>query len=183
MTFRTSEVAVCWSKDFAQLAQEPRVLDGDDGLGGKILYQINLFASKRAHLMAVDDDRANRLIVLEHRHREQSPRTRRFDHRNDGRVAFGISVLGSHVDDVLHLLGTGGPRHRDVRPRPDHRIALPLLGIGRSPSMKSNGSKAVAFAQHQSAELGFTDASGVCQHRVKYRLEFARRSTDDLQHL
>ena len=37
MTFSTSAVAVCWSKRLAQLAEQPRVLDGDDGLVGKRL--------------------------------------------------------------------------------------------------------------------------------------------------
>ena len=44
MTFSTSEVAVCCSSDFgeivgalAQLVEQPRVLDGDDGLRGEIL--------------------------------------------------------------------------------------------------------------------------------------------------
>ena len=43
MTLRTSEVAVCCSSDSldrqcaAQFVQQPRVLDGDDGLGGEVL--------------------------------------------------------------------------------------------------------------------------------------------------
>ena len=37
MTCSTSEVAVCCSSDFAQLVEQARVLDGDDGLGGEVL--------------------------------------------------------------------------------------------------------------------------------------------------
>ena len=39
MTFSTSEVAVCCSsRSFAaQLVEQARVLDGDDGLGGEVL--------------------------------------------------------------------------------------------------------------------------------------------------
>ena len=42
MTLSTSEVAVCCSSDReivvrAQLVEQPRVLDGDDGLGGEVL--------------------------------------------------------------------------------------------------------------------------------------------------
>ena len=35
----------------------------------------------------------------------------------------------------------------------------------------------------QNAELGLTDARGVCQHGSKYRLQFAGRTADDLEHL
>ena len=37
MTLSTSAVAVCCCSDFAQLVEQPRVLDGDDGLGGEVL--------------------------------------------------------------------------------------------------------------------------------------------------
>ena len=37
MTLSTSAVAVCCCKRFAQLVEQPRVLDGDDGLGGEVL--------------------------------------------------------------------------------------------------------------------------------------------------
>ena len=37
MTRSTSAVAVCCSSDCRQFVQQPRVLDGDDGLGGEVL--------------------------------------------------------------------------------------------------------------------------------------------------
>ena len=46
MTFNTSEVAVCCSRPRdlvrAQLVEQARVLDRDDGLGGKVLDQCDL---------------------------------------------------------------------------------------------------------------------------------------------
>ena len=41
---------------FTQLVEQPRVLDGDHGLGGKVLYQRDLLVAKRANLLAVDYD-------------------------------------------------------------------------------------------------------------------------------
>ena len=38
---------------FAQLAEQPRVLDGDDGLGGEVRHQRNLLVGERAHLWTV----------------------------------------------------------------------------------------------------------------------------------
>ena len=41
---------------FAQLAEKPRVLDGDDGLRSEICDQFDLLVGKRAHLLAIDAD-------------------------------------------------------------------------------------------------------------------------------
>src|SRR5262252_7586847 len=43
ITRRTSDIAVCCSSEsLRQLVQQPRVLDGDDGLVGEVLQQGNL---------------------------------------------------------------------------------------------------------------------------------------------
>ena len=42
---RISAVAVCCSSDFAQLGEQPHVLDGDDRLGGEGLQQLDLARS------------------------------------------------------------------------------------------------------------------------------------------
>src|SRR5262245_49312238 len=44
---------------FAQLVEQPRVLYGDDDLGGEILDQIYLFIVERPDLLAIDSDRTN----------------------------------------------------------------------------------------------------------------------------
>ena len=50
-------VAVCCSSDsaeivgaLAQFVEQPRVLDGDDGLGGEVLHQLDLLVGERPHL-------------------------------------------------------------------------------------------------------------------------------------
>ena len=53
---------------FAQFVEQPRVLDGDDGLRGEVRDQLDLLVGERAHLLAVNDDGADQLVVLEHRH-------------------------------------------------------------------------------------------------------------------
>ena len=74
MTLSTSAVAVCCCSDFAQLVEQPRVLDGDDGLRGEVLHQLDLLVGERANLLAVDDDGADQFVVLEHRHGDQRSR-------------------------------------------------------------------------------------------------------------
>ena len=43
----------------AQLVEQPRVLDGDHGLGGEVLDQLDLLVGERADLLAEDRDRAD----------------------------------------------------------------------------------------------------------------------------
>ena len=61
MTLSTSAVAVCCCKRFAQFVEQPRVLDGDDGLIGEIRHEFDLLLGKWAHLLAVSREDANRV--------------------------------------------------------------------------------------------------------------------------
>ena len=58
MTRSTSAVAVCCSAigeiSYAQFVEQPRILDGDDRLGGKVLDQFDLLVAERANLLPVD---------------------------------------------------------------------------------------------------------------------------------
>ena len=58
----------------AQLVEQPRVLDGDHGLGGEVLSKFDLPWRKRAHLLAVDDQNAHQRTVLEQRHVDDAAR-------------------------------------------------------------------------------------------------------------
>src|SRR6516164_2622119 len=50
----------------AQFVEQARVLDGDNGLGGEILHQRNLFVGEPSNLLAVNGEGADQNIVLEH---------------------------------------------------------------------------------------------------------------------
>ena len=53
MTLSTSAVAVCCCKrSLAQLVEQPRILDRDDGLSGKVRDQLNLFIGKGTNFLA-----------------------------------------------------------------------------------------------------------------------------------
>src|SRR6516225_8576592 len=54
----------------AQFVEQSRVLDGDDGLGGEVLDEINLLVSKREHLGAIDYNSAHQLVLFQHRDRK-----------------------------------------------------------------------------------------------------------------
>src|SRR5262249_52483635 len=48
---------------FAQLIEQPRVLDGNDGLGGEVLHLRNLFINKGASLPTTDANTADSLLI------------------------------------------------------------------------------------------------------------------------
>ena len=49
--------------------------------------------------------------------------------------------------------------------------------------MHRHEAEGIAFTQIHGAEFGLADARRVLQHGVENRLEFARRTADDLEHL
>ena len=44
---------------FAQLIKQPRILDGDDGLGGEVLDQLDLLVGERPYFLTVNTYDAN----------------------------------------------------------------------------------------------------------------------------
>ena len=85
MTSSTFDVAVCCSSDFAQLVQQPRILDGDDRLGGEILQQRNLLVGERPYLLTIYGDCSNKCVFLEHRHNEKCSSTTAINKRDERR--------------------------------------------------------------------------------------------------
>ena len=72
----------------AQFVEQPDILDGDDGLAREIRDQLDLLLAEWAHLSAVDGDRPDQLVLLEHRYGDQcadacgvDPRNRQLDRR------------------------------------------------------------------------------------------------------
>ena len=129
----------------AQFVEQPRVLDGDHGLGGEVLHQRDLLVAEGPHLLAINDDNANGLVVFKHRHGEKGPCASGFYHGYNRRIAIDIGLFGQHVGDMLHLFHSYGPHDRNVRRRPEHRIAPPFIGIVLSSPMQGDRAKRIAL--------------------------------------
>ena len=130
MTLSTSAVAVCCCSDFAQLVEQPRVLDGDDGLGGEVRDQLDLLVSERPDLLAVDADDADQAIVLEHRHDQDRSSATEISRRRQRGIALEIRRTRPHVGNLGELFRPG-----DTRPMPaiadgaDNVLAPSGLGV------------------------------------------------------
>ena len=64
-------------RTLAQLLEQARVLDRDDGLAGEIADKFNLLVGERPDLLAVNANHADKLAFFEHRHIEKCSRTAR----------------------------------------------------------------------------------------------------------
>ena len=75
MTCSTSEVAVCCCSD-SRSSLSSRVFSmAMTAWAAKFCDQLDLLVGERTHLLAVDDDRADQLVVLEHRHDQKRARS------------------------------------------------------------------------------------------------------------
>src|SRR5262245_62786752 len=112
---------------FAKVVEQTHVLDGDYGLPGKIVHQLDMLVGEGANLLAVDADRADQVIVLQHRHDDDCTRTTEISEGGSCRIVLEVRRLCLKIFNVHHLL------------RPDdfgmaasrmgtHRLAPPSLG-------------------------------------------------------
>ena len=108
MTCSTSAVAVCCCSDFAQLVEQAGVLDGDDGLVGEILDQLDLLVGEGTDLLPVNRERPDQVVFLEHRHDEKRPNATKLDAGDNLWFALGVPWVCREVGDMDYLLG---PHH------------------------------------------------------------------------
>src|SRR6516164_546995 len=88
---------------FAQLVEQPRVFDGDYGLGGEVLHQFDLFVTERAHFLAKHRYDTDRLAFLEHWYGKDRSVVSELHRGYRQRVAFEIRLFLCDVR-VLHRL-------------------------------------------------------------------------------
>src|SRR4029077_3945055 len=67
---------------FLGLIEEARVLNGDDGLAGKIFNERNLLVGEWPHFLTIDCNRSDQCSFLEHGYAQKRPCTAGFDEGN-----------------------------------------------------------------------------------------------------
>src|SRR5262245_201113 len=162
----------------AQLVEQARVLDGDDGLGSEALDQLDLLVGEWADLLAEDGDSADQFTLFEHRDHEQGPDTSAFDGYDGPWIAFGVRLPGREIGNVDHLFRCCHAGKSSFRAGTPWRALAFLHQHGRRIMMRYKV-KLLAVTQIQISKIGRADARRACQHGVKHRLQFARRAGDD----
>ena len=74
MTLSTSDVAVCCSSDCRNSLSSRVFSMAMTAWAAKFCHQLDLLVGERPNLLPVDDDHADQLIVLEHRHSNSGSR-------------------------------------------------------------------------------------------------------------
>jgi hypothetical protein len=87
----------------AQFVEQPRVLDGNDGLGGEVFTQLDLFIAEGLDFLAIHAERPNKLVLLQHWHHQNRPYSPKFDTCNDPRIAISVGFLRAQISDVNHF--------------------------------------------------------------------------------
>ena len=162
---------------FAQLVEQAGILDRDHRLVSEVRHQLDLFVGERPHLLAVDGDRADQLVVLEHGHGDERARAGEL---GDGGAC--VRLFRHEVGNVDHPFRFDDPAQgRSIEPNP--RVAPPQLFERARSAMHCDKPELASFKQCEIAELGLADAYRVRQHGLEHRLQLARRARDDLEHL
>ncbi len=89
---------------FAQLVQQPGVLDGDDRLARKAPDELDLLVVERLDLLAVDGDRTDQLLLLKQRYGEHGPISAELDGLDGNWISVNVILQRRDVGNLGHLL-------------------------------------------------------------------------------
>ena len=163
------------------LVEQAHVLDRDHGLAGKRLQQVDLLVRENARLGAIDRDRADDLLVPEHRHAEATAISAQLRCALEVRRVVRIGQ-GHHIGGVDY-----GPRSdcvgREASPIQAHRKSfvrdLQPAGIDAE---RARHMDLLAVVAENPAIAGVGQARGTLGDDVEHRLDVGRRFADHLQH-
>ena len=146
-----------------QLIEQPRVLDGDNGLGGEVFHEFNLLVGKRPDFLPEDADNSDQRIVLEHRHTDEGSRTCQPDEELRVLWVFLVSGVFGHISGLDRSFG---PCDLCDYRRAGHAhqwFALSRLDIRGRCVVHRHGVISITLAQEQHAEIGLAEASCIFQ--------------------
>jgi hypothetical protein len=152
-----------------QLVEEARILDGDDGLGGEILDQLDLLFSERPYLLTINTDYTDQFISLEHWHRDDRLKATKLCAGNHKRIAPNVGFSLSDIDELNDLFRHGCAAKSGIGARTQRRTLASLDERWRR-IMKCSGMESVAIVQIERTEIGSADLRGIRQHRLEHRL-------------
>src|SRR6516164_6761333 len=131
----------------AQLVKQPRVLNGDDGLGSKVLYQLDLLFAERLDVLAINGNCTNRLIVVEHRDHNQTSDAGNLDRADRKRLPRAILRTVAQIGLLDRFARQHSLGKRYIRRGAIDASVQPLLNErGRQIAVYRGGAVAVILA-------------------------------------
>jgi len=128
-----------------QFAEQPHVLDGDDGLGSEICKQLDLLVSKRKHFAAVDCNYPDDFVILEHRYYLKHSATTETDERD-------VGLFQSKVGDLNCSPGPHKTAQRGNLVGIKQRISFVKFSVWGRCIMESDAAQKAILVQHQVTE-------------------------------
>src|SRR5262252_2058831 len=95
-----------------QLVEQPRVLDGDDGLRGEIRHEPNLLVAEGRRLLTKDIDRTDQLVLPQHWHGYEGSCAAKLEPGIRRAFALDVGLLCGKVENVDHRLAFGDASER-----------------------------------------------------------------------
>src|SRR4029077_17891030 len=155
--------------------EQSGVFNRDDGLRRKIRYQFNLLFGEGAHFLTVDGKDTNQLVLLEHWYVQQRAEATEFNGGHKNRLALYICRLRLDVDNMNCLLRLSDTTKGSTRAR-SLRASLPKLRKCRRHAEHRRRVQEAILVTKQDSKTRLANANCIRQHRLEYRLQFARRT-------
>ncbi len=165
---------------FLQVVAQPRIRHRDRRLRRETPQQHDFPIGEGPHLRAVDEEVAEKRIVLAQRHREQGAGAG-VERREAQRIAGTEGLVRSGIGNMDERLAAQQAAMRGV---PEDRMPGPRdkFGERRREAAMCRGVNARAVIGPQDAESGVAQGQRLVEHRLEYRREVAGRAVYDLQH-
>ena len=168
---RLSQVA----SSLAQFVQQSRVLNGDDSLRSEVLHEFYLPVGERSHFPAVDNNRTNQHVFLEHRYGKKGPRARLLDGHHAQRLTFSVSGIRFQIRDMGDLLCTRESPQTRVRAWEYRGVLLPVLAVRWRNIVEMRSGKAFTVIKQKMTEFRLANAQCVRKDGLEYGLHVTRR--------
>ena len=158
-----------------KLVEQSRILDGDDRLSGEVLHQLDLLVGEGANFLAVDGERANQFVLLQHGDSQKCPHATKFDGCNGGWVAsVGVALLRCGIGDVNDPLGSQHATRHSFRIGTIERRISSRFREGWRRVVRGDKGQGVAVPAIDIPKRGVADTDRVLQHGGEHALKITR---------
>src|SRR5262245_4712484 len=129
-------------------------------LGCKTGEQRDLLVIERLGLLAIDVDRTNHVVILEHWHAEHGAKPAKLHRCNEQGLAVDVALVGCNVGNVDRLLCFQHATKCGARSGAHWSTSAHLCAVRRRIENRGRP-EVVALAKIQGAELGFANFDGI----------------------
>ena len=147
----------------------------------KFVHQLDLLVGERSHLLAINPDRADQLIVFEHRHGKKRSKSAEADGCHKNRFAFDVGWFRLDIDNMNRLSRFNHAAESGTWTGPLWP-ALPEFDKRWWHAELCSRSHGTILSTKQHAKAAVANANRFFQHRCKNWSNITGRTRDDVQH-